>query len=81
VIDDPDIFRAAKLLIDQHGIDAPIRAAQGADELQDEGDVRGALVWHRILEAIDELIRVRRAGVGDSAGSARSLHRIPTRRA
>ena len=62
MISDPDIFRAAKLLIDQHGADAAIRAAQRADELQDEGDVDGAVVWRRILEAIDELTRSRREG-------------------
>ena len=28
VIEDPDIYRAAKLLIDQHGEDAARRAAQ-----------------------------------------------------
>jgi len=33
MISDPDLFRAAKLLIDQHGIDAPIRAAQRADDV------------------------------------------------
>jgi hypothetical protein len=33
VISDPDIFRAAMLLIDQHGEDASIRAAQRADGL------------------------------------------------
>jgi hypothetical protein len=33
VIDDPDIWRAAKLLIDQHGEDTARRAAQRADEL------------------------------------------------
>jgi len=37
--------------------DAAIRAAQRADELQDEGDVDGCMVWHRILEAIEELAR------------------------
>ena len=62
MISDPDFFRAAKLLIDQHGIDAPIRAAQRADELLDEGDVDGATVWRRILEAIDELRRGPRDG-------------------
>jgi len=31
-----------------------------ADELLDEGDVDGAVVWRRILEAIDELRRGRR---------------------
>jgi len=58
----PDIFRAAKLLIDKHGDDAPIRAAQRADELLEEGDVDGVAVWRRILEAIDELQRGRREG-------------------
>jgi hypothetical protein len=62
MIDDPDILRAAKLLIDQHGDDAAIRAAQRADELADEGDMDGAAVWRRILEAIDELTRGRREG-------------------
>jgi hypothetical protein len=62
VLDDPDIFRAAKLLMDQHGEDAAIRAAQRADELLDEGDVDGAVVWRRILEAIEELQRGRREG-------------------
>ena len=62
MLDDPDIFRAAKLLMDQHGEDAAIRAAQRADELLDEGDVDGAVVWRRILEAIEELQRGRREG-------------------
>jgi hypothetical protein len=62
VICDPDIFTAAKLLIDQHGEDAPIWAAQRADELQDKGDVDGAAVWRQILAAIDELTRGRREG-------------------
>ena len=65
MINDTDIFRAAKLLIDQHGEDAPIRAAPRADELFDEGDIDGAVVWRRILEAIDELQRGRR-DVGDT---------------
>jgi len=59
---DPDIFRAAKLLINQHGDDVPIRAAQRADVLLDQGDVDGALVLRRILGAIDELRRDRRDG-------------------
>jgi hypothetical protein len=60
-VNDPDIFRAAKLLIDQHGEDGPIRAAQRADELLDEGDTDGAVVWRRILVAIEEIMRVPRS--------------------
>ena len=40
-----DIWRAAKLLVDQHGADAPIRAAQRADELLAAGDIEGRAVW------------------------------------
>jgi hypothetical protein len=57
---DLDIYRAAKLLIDQHGEDAAIRAAQRADALLEEGDMDGVLVWRRILETVDELRRGRR---------------------
>jgi hypothetical protein len=62
MISDPDIFRAAKLLIDQHGIDAPIRAAQRADELLDEDDIDGAAMWRRILKVIEGLRRGRQDG-------------------
>jgi hypothetical protein len=41
MIPDLDIYRAAKLLVDQHGEDAPIRAAERADELLQGGDVGG----------------------------------------
>jgi hypothetical protein len=51
-----------KLLIEQHGDDAAIRAAQRVDTLADEGDLDGAIVWRRILEAIDELMRGRTEG-------------------
>jgi triphosphoribosyl-dephospho-CoA synthetase len=60
VIDDPDIFRAATLLIDKHGDDAALRAAQRADELLEDGDVDGTVVWRRIIDAIEELQRGRR---------------------
>jgi len=59
---DPDIFRAAKLLIDQHGEDAPLRAAERADRLLEAGDMIGATTWRRILAAIEELRRGRREG-------------------
>jgi hypothetical protein len=51
MIGDPDIFHAAKLLIDQHGADAPIRAAQRAEELLHDGNGlvlrSGARSWRR----------------------------------
>jgi hypothetical protein len=54
---DADIWRAAQLLIDQHGEDAPLRAAHRADELLKDGDHDGNAVWERILMAIRELQR------------------------
>ncbi len=36
-----DIYRSAKLLIDQHGEDAPIFAAQQADRCLGAGDLDG----------------------------------------
>ncbi len=54
---DLDIYRWAKLLIDEHGEDAPIRAAMKADALLDKGHMEGSAVWRRILVAIKELLR------------------------
>lgn len=62
MVDDHDIFTAAKLLIDQHGKDAGPVAAQRADQMLDQGDLDGAMVWRRILAGIDELQRGRREG-------------------
>ena len=60
--DDIDICRAAKLLVDRHGDDAPIHAAMRADELMDQGDMEGRAVWLRIKEAVEELLRVEARG-------------------
>ena len=62
MIFDIDIWRSAKLLVDQHGADAPIRAAQRADERLDAGDVEGRAAWLRILEAVTELMATKPAG-------------------
>jgi hypothetical protein len=59
---DPDIWQAAKLLLDQHGDEAAPRAAQRADKLMDEGDMEGVAIWRRIAKAIEELQRGRREG-------------------
>jgi hypothetical protein len=62
MIPDLDIYRAAKLLADHHGEDAPIRAAERADELLEAGDTEGAAIWRSILAAIEELQRGRLDG-------------------
>ena len=61
-MEDPDIFRAAKLVIDQHGGDAGLRAGERADELFEHGDYDGAAIWRRILSAVGELQRGPREG-------------------
>ena len=54
--DDLDIYRSAKLLIDQHGEDAPIFAAMQADKRMGAGDLDGYVVWKRVIGAIKELL-------------------------
>ena len=53
--DDLDIYRSAKLLVDQHGEDAPIFAAMQADKCLEAGDLDGKAVWIRVIRAIEEL--------------------------
>jgi hypothetical protein len=55
MIPDRDIWRAANLLIREHGIDAEILAARRADEMIERGEHDGQLVWLRIGRAIVEL--------------------------
>ncbi len=52
---DLDIYRSAKLLIDQHGDEAPIHVAMRADAMLDKGDLDGKAVWLRVLKAVTEL--------------------------
>ena len=54
-ITDLDIYRSARVLIDQHGEDAPIWAAQKANTMLERGNMDGERLWLRILEAIDTL--------------------------
>ena len=54
-----DIYRSAKLLIDQHGEDAPIFAAMRVDKLFAAGDLDGSRVWQRVLRAIKVLAEER----------------------
>ena len=52
---DINIYRSAKVLIDQHGDNAAIHAAIRADQMLKQGDLDGRNVWVRIIEAIHEL--------------------------
>ncbi len=53
---DLDIYRSAKLLIDQHREDAPIFAAMQADKCLEAGDLDGKATWMRVIGAIKELL-------------------------
>jgi hypothetical protein len=52
---DLDIWRAANLLIRQHGENAEIVAALRVDDLAEREDGEGRAVWLRIRRAIVEL--------------------------
>ena len=54
-IPDLDIYRAANVLVKQHGPDAPIHAAMRADAMLDKADLDGYAVWKRIVRAVEEL--------------------------
>jgi hypothetical protein len=55
MIPDRDIWRAANLLIREHGAEAEVVSARRADEMLDRGDRDGQLVELRIRRAIVEL--------------------------
>ncbi len=57
MVDDTDVYRSAKLLVEQHGADALLEAALRADELLDAGDLDGRAVWLRIRKAVLELLK------------------------
>ena len=50
-MDDLDIWRSAKALIDSYGDDATIHAAMRADELFAQGVLDGAGTWRQPLDA------------------------------
>ncbi len=55
MVQERDIWFAARLLIRNHGAEAEIVAAQRADEMLDRGDIEEQRVWLRISRAIREL--------------------------
>ena len=55
-----DIYRTASVLIREHGEDATLEAAQRADAMLEDGNMEGAAVWRRVLQAVAELQRKER---------------------
>ncbi len=57
---DLDIYRTAKLLVDNHGAEAPFHAAMNADAMLAKGDMDGRAVWLRVVKAVEELLATER---------------------
>ena len=55
-----DIYRAAKLVIDNHREDAALYAMARTAVLAGEGDAEGAAIWRQITAAVEELQHARR---------------------
>ena len=54
---DPDIYRAASVIIKQYGEKARLHATKRATALLMAGDLNGYAAFKRILRAIEELQR------------------------
>ncbi len=52
---DLDIYRTARLLVDEHVEEASIEAAMRADKRLEAGDLDGRAVWLKVLRAVKEL--------------------------
>ncbi|MDQ7251015.1 hypothetical protein [Dongia sedimenti] len=55
-MDPNDIWRTAKLIVDQHGIFAPQECRRRADEFAAAGDTDAQAVWEAIRLAAAELL-------------------------
>lgn len=53
MIEDIDVYRAAKQYIDQYGDQAIHQAAMQSDAHLEKGDMEGAAQWRKIIEAIE----------------------------
>ena len=53
--DEIDIYRAANLLIKQHGGEAALFAAMQADACSEKGDLDGKVTWLAVISAIEEV--------------------------
>ena len=60
------MIKLAKLLINQHGEDAPIVAAMQADKCLEAGDLDGKAVWMGVIRAIKELVDQKPSDQGAS---------------
>ena len=71
-----DIWRAANLLICQHGAGAELEAPKRADLMLDRGDDEGGLLWSRIRLAV-EALQAPRGGEPNSRNARSETHPAP----
>ena len=57
IMDDTDIWRTARALIDEYGDRAPAEAETRAEALLDIEDLEGRAVWLRVGEAAKALLK------------------------
>jgi hypothetical protein len=56
-MDEIDIWRTAKILIDAHGAEASLEAAHRADHALEDGLQDAVNVWKRVMRAVEDLQR------------------------
>ena len=61
-MDEIDVWRSARLLINQHGERAELAAAGRVDDMIAHGNPTGEATWKRILAAVRELLKGAPAG-------------------
>ncbi len=59
MLSDLDTWRAAQIMVRGYGEGAATEAAMRADEFLDQGNHDGKRLWVRIMQAIEELQRLR----------------------
>jgi hypothetical protein len=57
ILSELDVWRSAQILVQAHGENAPLEAAQRADRALEDGFLDVVAVWKRILGACQELLR------------------------
>jgi hypothetical protein len=54
-MDEIEVYRTAKQIIDEYGVDAPLYVAKRSDVMRQRGNLMGAAVWKRIAWAVSRL--------------------------
>ncbi len=66
MIDDLDIFRAAKVIVDHHGEHARSEALDRMEQFRADGNEQAIAVWFRIANAV-EAIQMQEKPFSDKA--------------